>query len=148
MGDVDHYIARIQKASHIAYQKIHPEMSEILHVHGVTPTQMFVLSFLKTQGRCNISQLADHLGVKPSAATFMIDRLEQNHLVTREHDQNDRRVVNIRLTKQGENLLENILKSRKAIITKYLSYLTEEELSFMAEIAEKLVQCTSLEKNK
>lgn len=100
---------------------------------------------LKTQGRCNISQLADHLGVKPSAVTFMMDRLEQNKLIIREHDQKDRRVVNIRLTKQGENMLETILESRKAIITKYLSYLTEDELSFMAETAEKLANYTEKE---
>lgn len=120
-------------------------MSESLHDHGITPTQLFVLSLLKTQGRCNISQLADHLGVKPSAVTFMMDRLEQNKLIMREHDQKDRRVVNIRLTKQGENMLETILESRKAIITKYRSYLTEDELSFMAETAEKLANYTEKE---
>jgi len=145
MGDVCDYIARIQSASHLVYQKIHPEMSESLHDHGITPTQLFVLSLLKTQGRCNISQLADHLGVKPSAVTFMMDRLEQNKLIMREHDQKDRRVVNIRLTKQGENMLETILESRKATITKYLSYLTEDELSFMAETAEKLANYTEKE---
>lgn len=145
MRDVCDYIARIQSSSHFVYQKIHPEMSESLHDHGITPTQLFVLSLLKTQGRCNISQLADHLGVKPSAVTFMMDRLEQNKLIMREHDQKDRRVVNIRLTKQGENMLETILESRKAIITKYLSYLTEDELSFMAETAEKLANYTEKE---
>lgn len=145
MRDVCDYIARIQSASHFVYQKIYPEMSESLHDHGITPTQLFVLSLLKTQGRCNISQLADHLGVKPSAVTFMMDRLEQNKLIMREHDQKDRRVVNIRLTKQGENMLETILESRKAIITKYLSYLTEDELSFMAETAEKLANYTEKE---
>ncbi|MED0659795.1 MarR family transcriptional regulator [Bacillus smithii] len=145
MRDVCDYIARIQSASHLVYQKIHPEISESLHDHGITPTQLFVLSLLKTQGRCSISQLADHLGVKPSAVTFMMDRLEQNKLIMREHDQKDRRVVNIRLTKQGENMLETILESRKAIITKYLSYLTEDELSFMAETAEKLANYTEKE---
>ena len=145
MRDVCDYIARIQSASHFVYQKIHPEMSESLHDHGITPTQLFVLSLLKTQGRCSISQLADHLGVKPSAVTFMMDRLEQNKLIMREHDQKDRRVVNIRLTKQGENMLETILESRKATITKYLSYLTEDELSFMAETAEKLANYTEKE---
>jgi DNA-binding MarR family transcriptional regulator len=146
MGEVSHYIQRIQSALHIMFQKMQPEMLESMNAQGVTPTQLFVLGFLSKQGSCKISQLAEQMDVKPSAVTFMVDRLEQHKLVRREHDTKDRRVVNISLTKQGEEKFKKVLEERKATVERYLSHLTKEELSFMATVVEKLAQATVLEK--
>jgi DNA-binding MarR family transcriptional regulator len=119
---------------------------ESMHANGVTPTQFFVLMYLRKQGSCKISELADHMGVKPSAVTFMIDRLEQNNIVIREHDKKDRRVVNISLSSQGEEKVKMILEERKAIVKGYLSNLSTDELANFAIIAEKLAEATTSEK--
>ncbi|WP_141432178.1 MarR family winged helix-turn-helix transcriptional regulator [Bacillus sp. 03113] len=132
------YIARIQAAFQITFQKMQPELHESMNEQGITPSQLFVLIFLKKGGSCKVTQLAEKLDVKPSAATTMVDRLVQNEFVIREHDQKDRRVVNISITKRGEEKLDKVFEARKAIVRKYLAYLSEEELSSMAAIAEKL----------
>ncbi|WP_028402990.1 MarR family winged helix-turn-helix transcriptional regulator [Ectobacillus panaciterrae] len=146
MSEVSDYIQRIQSALHITFQKMQPEMLESMNALGVTPTQLFVLAFLNKEGSAKVSQLAEKMGVKPSAVTFMVDRLEQHKLVMREHDTKDRRVVNISLTKQGEEKFKKILQERKVIVERYLSHLTKEELLFTAEIAEKLAQSAISEK--
>ncbi|MFY4777108.1 MarR family winged helix-turn-helix transcriptional regulator [Metabacillus sp. RGM 3146] len=131
-------IERIQNGLNATVQKIQPEMLENFQEQGVTPTQLFVLSFLKKNGSCKISQLVELMEVKPSAVTFMIDRLEQNGMVIRQHDTKDRRVVNISLTDLGEEKFQKVLEGRKKIVERYLAVLSEEELLNMADIVEKL----------
>lgn len=133
-------IERIQTALQITIQKIQPEMIESMHKLGITPTQLFVMNFIKKKGSCRITQLADKMSVKPSAVTFMIDRLEQSEFVAREHDKKDRRAVNITLTCNGEEKLSETFAARKAIVERHLSSLTEDELTSLADIAEKLAQ--------
>ncbi|WP_419882976.1 MarR family winged helix-turn-helix transcriptional regulator [Peribacillus sp. B-H-3] len=138
------YHDRIQTGLQVTIQKIQPEMLEALNNQGVTPTQWFVLSFIKKNGICRISQLVDLMEVKPSAATFMIDRLEQGGFVFREHDTKDRRVVNIGLTDKGREKFGIILSERRAIVERCLSILSEQELSMMADIMEKLAGSTAI----
>jgi len=148
LGEVEHYIERIQTAMHAVFQKMQPEMLECMQQESLTPTQFFVLMYVNKQGSCKVSQLAEYMDVKPSAVTLMIDRLEQHALVERKHDKKDRRVVNILLTKLGEEKLKQVLQARKAIMQRYLSHLAEEELSALAVIAEKLAQITVFDQNK
>ncbi|MCD7035659.1 MarR family transcriptional regulator [Metabacillus sp. GX 13764] len=131
-------IDRIQAGLHTALHNIQPEMLENFQQQGVTPTQLMVLGFIKKSGKCKVSQLVDLMEVKPSAVTFMVDRLEQNGFVQREHDTKDRRVVNISLTDCGEDKLRSVMDGRKAIMERYLTCLSDEELESFAGIAEKL----------
>ncbi|MED3562772.1 MarR family transcriptional regulator [Bacillus xiapuensis] len=138
-------IDRIQASLQIVIHKMQPKLLESMNALGVTPTQLFVLGFLKKQGSCKVTQLAAMMDVKPSAVTLLVDRLEQNGFVLREHDKKDRRVVNISLTECGDEKLKKVMQERKAIAERYLSHLTEEELSVMATLTEKLAQAVNEE---
>lgn len=118
-------------------------MVESMEKQGVTPAQLFVLASLKKHGSCKISEIAERMEVKPSAVTLMVDRLEQKNLVVRKHDTEDRRVINISLTAEGDKKFEDILTGRKAILARYLSFLTEEELLQAAQITQKLAQAAA-----
>jgi len=146
MGELSSYLDRIQSAFQITLQKMQPKMIESMNEKGVTPTQFYLLMYLCKKGSCKISELAEYMGVKPSAISFMIDRLEQNNFVIREHDKKDRRVVNISLSPQGKEKLKGVLEDRKAIAEQFLSNLSQEELAQFALIAEKLAEAATKEK--
>ncbi len=148
MGEVDHYIERIQAAVHTVFQQMQPELLEVVQSYKLTATQFFVLIYVNKEGSCKVSQLAEYMDVKPSAVTLMIDRLEQHALVERKHDTKDRRVVNISLTELGKEKLTQVIEARKAVVQRYLSNLDREELETMAAMAEKLAQITVFDKNK
>jgi len=137
------YIERIQMALQTAVHKMQPKMMESMNKHGVTATQFFVLMYLRKNESCKISEIAELMGVKPSAVSFMIDRLEHSNFVFREHDKKDRRVVNIKLSEEGVKKLELVVQDRKAIFESSLFSLTDEELLQFAKIAEKLAQAVS-----
>ncbi|MCY8975434.1 MarR family winged helix-turn-helix transcriptional regulator [Bacillus atrophaeus] len=140
MMNADQVMSDIQLSLQTLFQKIQPEMVESMEKQGVTPAQLFVLASLKKHGSCKISEIAERMEVKPSAVTLMVDRLEQKNLVVRKHDTEDRRVINISLTAEGDKKFEDILTGRKAILARYLSFLTEEELLQAAQITQKLAQ--------
>ncbi|MED1121496.1 MarR family transcriptional regulator [Bacillus atrophaeus] len=143
MMNADQVMSDIQLSLQTLFQKIQPEMIESMEKQGVTPAQLFVLASLKKHGSCKISEIAERMEVKPSAVTLMVDRLEQKNLVVRKHDTEDRRVINISLTAEGDKKFEDILTGRKAILARYLSFLTEEELLQAAQITQKLAQAAA-----
>ncbi|MDP4147481.1 MAG: MarR family transcriptional regulator [Bacillota bacterium] len=143
MGSKSEYIDRIQIALQTSIHKIQPKMTESMHNHGVTSTQFFVLMYLRQKGSSKISDIAEFMGVKPSAVSFLIDRLEHNNFVFREHDKKDRRVVNIILSEEGINKLDLLIKERKKIVESSLLTLSDEELLQFAKITEKLAQSVS-----
>ncbi|MBJ7894550.1 MarR family winged helix-turn-helix transcriptional regulator [Bacillus atrophaeus] len=143
MMNANQVMSDIQLSLQTLFQKIQPEMVESMEKQGVTPAQLFVLASLKKHGSCKISEIAERMEVKPSAVTLMVDRLEQKNLVVRKHDTEDRRVINISLTAEGDKKFEDILTGRKAILARYLSFLTEEELLQAAQITQKLAQAAA-----
>ncbi|PEL06494.1 MarR family winged helix-turn-helix transcriptional regulator [Bacillus sp. AFS017336] len=143
MGNKNEYIERIQTALHSAIHKMQPKVTESMNSHGVTATQFFVLMYLRKNESCKISEIAEMMGVKPSAVSFMIDRLEHNNFVYREHDKKDRRVVNIMLSEEGIKKLEAVLKDRKEIFEGILFNLSDEELLQFAKITEKLANAAA-----
>ncbi|WFE13522.1 MarR family transcriptional regulator [Bacillus atrophaeus] len=143
MMNADQVMSDIQLSLQTLFQKIQPEMVESMEKQGVTPAQLFVLASLKKHGSCKISEIAERMEVKPSAVTLMVDRLEQKNLVVRKHDTEDRRVINISLTAEGDKKFEDILTGRKAILARYLSFLTAEELLQAAQITQKLAQAAA-----
>jgi DNA-binding MarR family transcriptional regulator len=75
---------------------------------GITPQQYQLMLAIKGYpGReyANITELAERMQLDHHSTVGLIDRTEERGLVQREHDQTDRRQVNIRLTPDGELLL-------------------------------------------
>jgi DNA-binding MarR family transcriptional regulator len=105
---------------------------------GITRPQLYMLQFIKEQGQCKITQLAEKMEVKPSAITVMIDRLFQSNLVVRTHDPRDRRVVLVELTEEGHHALEKVKEMTKEIIGRYFSKINKNELATFIHTLEKI----------
>jgi DNA-binding MarR family transcriptional regulator len=80
---------------------------------SITLPQFRVLVVLSTRGAMNLSALAEHLDVKPSTATRMIDRLVITGLVEREVNPISRRQVVIDLTGTGASVVAEVTKLRR-----------------------------------
>ncbi len=83
---------------------------------AVTITQFRMLVVLEGHGGTRLHQLADRLGVTPSTALRMVDRLIAAGLVTRQENKADRREVLIGLTGEGERLVQVVTEHRRAEI--------------------------------
>ena len=85
-----------------------------------------------------MSQLAERVGMSPSAASHMIDSLMGQGLVERHQSPTDRRAVLVTIAKSFMAPTVAIDKAQTAAIEELRSHLTEEELRIHERVIEKL----------
>ncbi|MGG3915140.1 MarR family winged helix-turn-helix transcriptional regulator [Rossellomorea vietnamensis] len=132
------YIDRLFTAFHVTNRHIQQEMAVALKDMNLTGPQFFILYLLSTSEEMKSTELAEKLDVKPSAITVMIDRLLKNDLVSRQRDENDRRIVKLELTPVGREIFEKAKRKRREIFSRYLAYLDEADVDQLVTIYEKL----------
>jgi len=81
-------------------------ISEVLSGTGVTVAQHAVLSMLAETGETNMGSLARSVGTTMGAVTSLVDKLVYAGYVTRSRSVDDRRVVNVKITPQGREVVE------------------------------------------
>lgn len=129
---------RLQEAVRSTMLVLGPQLSE--PIFGLTGPQFYILHQLDQKGKCTVGELAESMAVKPSAITAMIDRLDKHEFVVRDRDENDRRVVHIRLTASGIETLNQVKAHRLEILQHYLSHLSPEELEGLIHVFEKMAK--------
>jgi DNA-binding MarR family transcriptional regulator len=96
---------------------------------NLTFGQLRVLFLLRDEGPLSIGTLADRFGVSLASASETIDRIERRNLVVRQHGQDDRRIVECRLSESGDQLVQEISGVRLEGMRRVLGVLTPEELT-------------------
>lgn len=105
---------------------------------GLSESQRIVLRMLVHHGPNQVSQIAARLGVSLSAVTGLVDRLVKSDLVVRMRDRNDRRVVWIKVTPQGEAALQEAEACRREALQYLVRNLSEDDLATLCDIFERM----------
>jgi DNA-binding MarR family transcriptional regulator len=113
-----HHGSEISKAEYVALAAFRAALRRFLRFSeegareaGLTPQQHQLLLAVKGQPDrdwASVSELAEALQVRHHAAVGLVDRCERAGLVQRSPDPEDRRQVQVRLTGQGEEILERL----------------------------------------
>src|SRR5580698_4553026 len=93
----------------------------------LTLPQHRTLVVLAEQGPRHLADLAQALGVSPSTATRMCDRLVRKRLITRTRDEVDRREVDLALTNAGRALVDEVAHRRKSELRKLVGEVGKDE---------------------
>jgi DNA-binding MarR family transcriptional regulator len=86
----------------------------------VTVPQLRVLVMVDTKGPLNLAAVATGLGVNPSNASRICDRLIRAGLLDRQESQDDRRNIALSLTDAGRRLVNKMMKHRRTSIIRVL----------------------------
>lgn len=100
---------------------------EILADTGVTPPQLDALCHLREQPLLTMGELGQRMGLACSTATDLCDRMERNGLIVRERDRVDRRVIRLRITSRGEDVIDQVIAARKRYLSGVLRLVSAEE---------------------
>ncbi|HTK16317.1 MAG TPA: MarR family transcriptional regulator [Acidimicrobiia bacterium] len=90
----------------------------------VTLVQYRALVLLASRGGQNVSELADAVGVHPSTATRLCDRLVTKGLVDRVASSDSRREIKVTVTAAGRNLVRTVTTRRRKEINRILQQLS------------------------
>jgi DNA-binding MarR family transcriptional regulator len=107
--------------------------SERLLRLGVSMAQLNILYTLHRTGDMTMSGLADVLNVSLSNATGLIDRMEERGYIERTRVPEDRRVVMVRMTPAGTQLLDEHDAMTDELLRTVLDRLRPDQLTGVAE---------------
>ncbi|HSP20807.1 MAG TPA: MarR family transcriptional regulator [Planococcus sp. (in: firmicutes)] len=111
---------------------------EILNSYTITPPQFIALQWLFEHGDMTIGDLSNKMYLAFSTTTDLVDRMEKNELVVRIREEQDRRVVRIKLLKEGERIIEEVIKKRQDYLENVMANFSEEEAAQFSLLLEKL----------
>jgi len=83
-------------------------MDLVQREHGTPLSHVQVLAMLNDVGTMSVSEISRRLGIAKPNITPLVERLYESGYVDRQHDENDRRVVNIVLLEAGKEKLAAI----------------------------------------
>ena len=89
--------------------------------------QLKSLFFISNQGTTNLGKLAAALRVTPTNTTGIVNRLLKRKLITRKGSPDDRRVLLLRTTPLGEELVSKLRQKRKERMAELFNNLNDEE---------------------
>lgn len=98
------------KTFHAQKNRIRPLMAEI----GLSPGQPKVLAFLDVHSEVSQKDLAIACDIEPATISKLLDSLEQKSLIVRSNRPGDRRVIAVRLSESGEQLVREQILPRYA----------------------------------
>ena len=89
----------------------------------------FVLGAILKHGPVPMSEIGAHMGISKPYMTALVDKLIVEGYVERIPDAEDRRVINVAVTKAGRDAFEEFIRGARETIIKNLSALTPEDVS-------------------
>jgi MarR family transcriptional regulator, organic hydroperoxide resistance regulator len=111
-----------------------------MNLPPVTMPQLKSLFFISNQGSTSLGKLAAALGVTPANVTGIVDRLVEHKLITRVENARDRRMLILRTTEQGEEIVANLRERKRSYLSKTLSDLSSDELTSLCRGLASLVK--------
>ena len=98
-----------------------------LDMHGLTSAQWGPLMRLRTVGASTVAELARWLQVDAGAMTRLLDRLEKKGLCKRVRCTDDRRVVRVELTPDGEAAIAEVPAVLAEVMNAHLAGFSKTE---------------------
>jgi DNA-binding MarR family transcriptional regulator len=112
--------------------------SQRLVQRGVSQGHLHIVSMLERHGGMPMSRIADVLDVSLSAATGIVDRMEERGLVERARVADDRRVVFVKVTAHGRKMLDDVEVLRTEVLRSILGRLSPERLRALSATVDDL----------
>ncbi|MBB3125562.1 MarR family 2-MHQ and catechol resistance regulon transcriptional repressor [Paenibacillus rhizosphaerae] len=127
------YLALMQTSKEIQ-ECIRAELAKTdLHV-----TEFSVLEVLYFHGKQTIHEVAQRILVSSGSMTYVIDKLERKHLLQRVPCPDDRRVIHLVLTREGEEFMQSVMPGHQERVEHFFGSLSEEESGIFIQLLGKI----------
>lgn len=132
----------IDRYVNVSFQ-VHKKAESLIKVelgNDLTNDQHYVLSYIHKAAECTSTELADAFDVNKSAITAIINRMADRGLIQRTRDKNDRRVVYLTLTDNGQELYKSCQEKVHQLVESIITKFDETEITTFINTYEKLAQ--------
>jgi MarR family transcriptional regulator, multiple antibiotic resistance protein MarR len=130
---VGHFIGRARSA-------LLTGMDSELERFGLTGAQFAVLKNVADGVAITAADLCRTMHYDTGSMTRMLDRLEEKSVLRRERCTEDRRVVYLRITDSGNELLPQLRTSAVRVIARHLDGFTPAEVDTLKQFLERMIE--------
>ncbi len=102
-------------------------------------SHVLVLNYVSEHGMSRPSDIASHLSFAPASVTYLLRKLIDKGYCTREVDELDGRVIYLKITDCGRDVLKNAEIKGSEMRQSFLAKLTEDDRQELFRIYEKLL---------
>lgn len=104
----------------------------------ITRHEFMFMKLLYKQEPKKMSSLACELDVTASHATAVVEKLAQKNWLERQRSSEDRRIIELRLTDKGEEMVQYMEEVRTEYLISVFKNLSDDEINVMHQLLEKL----------
>lgn len=98
-----------------------------LYKGKITLPQFLVLGFLSEKGEAKMTGLAQFMKVSTAAMTGIVERLVRYGYALRVYEPKDRRIIKIKITPKGAELVKKINRQRRQMVINIFGKISEAE---------------------
>ena len=115
---------------------LNSQENEFFKPYGISPQQYNILRILRgSKAKMKVQIVKDRMIERAPNATRLMDKLCDKNLIERERCESDRRVVYVKITNQGLELLSNIDDNKNL---SFLEKLSDEEAETLSNLLDKI----------
>lgn len=111
---------------------------------GIGGTQVWMLATIADKPDITVSQLGQALSIHVSTASNLLDKLARAGLVERVRGEEDRRVVRLRLTDKGRDIVARAPRPLTGLVVDALEKMPEDSLAKLDQELANLIQQMNL----
>jgi len=124
---VSEFADRISQIMPVIIKEFARHQTSELYKGKITLPQFLILEFLHRESESKMTTLAHFMHVTTAASTGIVDRLVRDGYAVRIYEPKDRRIIKIRLTTKGSELVRRINQQRKQMIIKIFGKISEAD---------------------
>ena len=129
---------RLRRAVARAEQALGEIDRTLLLPEGVCASDLVILERLARKGARPVNGLGRQVGLTSGSMTVAVQRLRRRHLVETRRDLDDKRVVWVSVTLEGETLAERFSQGRGEVLGRVFSKWSERERSILTNLLKRV----------
>ncbi|TCP19747.1 MarR family transcriptional regulator [Scopulibacillus darangshiensis] len=137
MEDRKVLLTKLEKNLLLVIRKLRRELNDVFG-ETITRQEFTFLKMLYQKEPQMVSSLAKELEVTASYATAVTDKLLQKGYVNRQRSAKDRRIVELSITDEGTELMNDMIKKKDAYMIESFGKLSDDEIKMMTMLIKKL----------
>jgi len=141
----DREIADVLDNLRRVFKVVHRYSKRAEKVGGMTGPQVWAMKVLAESAPIRVTDLARRMYLHPSTVVGILDRLEQQGVVTRTRSKEDHRVVAVSLTAKGRETASKVPQIAQGLLLKGLLELSDGDLETTSEGLRRLVGILGVE---
>lgn len=122
----------LMQTSKAIHDRIKLEMAK----YKLSITEFSTLEVLYHKGKQTIQQIGNSILISSGSMTYVIDKLEKRRLLSRIDCPNDRRVIHVILTEEGQELMEEIMPKYHELVDAMFDSLNGKDTETFVQLLE------------